>query len=224
MLRSAKRFWILAGLLTANLVVGVLSLYFLRSVNDRYAALFEEGAPVIYNLRTLTREVTAVQRLARRIISPEHEQAWAGLLPQMVTARDQLGTRVRDIGGIPIFVGTPHPTAIETVNREYAALVDEFLQLARDGKLAEATAFNLSTLRPCHDRFQQVLDASADHIETQGRNLRDRYARESRFFGGVSLAFASVPLVAIVAGMLVVTVLIGILLLAVINPRPDRRA
>ncbi len=223
MLRPTSRFWILAGLLAANLVVGVLSLYFIRSVNQRYAALFEHGAPAIYNLRTLTREVTAVQRLARRIITPERETAWTELIPQMTEAAHRLDSRVQDVGGMGIFKDTAHPAAIATLNREYSTHVREFLQLAREGRNAEATAFNLEVLRPCHDRYQLTLDASADHIETEGRNLRDRYAKDSRFFGGISLAFASVPIVAVSVGALVISVLIGVLLLVVINPRPDRR-
>lgn len=223
MLQPARRFWILAALLAANLMVGVLSLYFLRSVNERYAALFEQGAPVIYDLRTMTREVTAVQRLARRIVTPQHEAAWDELLPQMAAARDHLGGRVREFESMAIFKATTHPLAIARINREYAELTERFLQLARANKLAEAYAFNLAELRPCHDRFQQTLDASADYVEEQGRNLRNRYAKESRFFGGVSLAFASVPLVAVVGGVMVMTILIGILFLAIINPRPDRR-
>jgi hypothetical protein len=224
MRRSPLRFWILAALLAANLVVGVLSLYFIRSVNDRYAALFEDGAPAIYNLRTLTREVTGVQRLARRVTSPEHEPEWAELVPLMAEARERLDTRVHDVGTMAVFQDTPHPAAIRAISAEYAAHGQRFLELARAGRLAEAMEFNLAVLRPCHDRFQQTLDAAADHIEEQGRNLRDRYAKDSRFFGVVSLAFASVPIVAVSVGALVMTALLGLLLLVVLNPRPDRRS
>ena len=116
MRRSPLRFWILAALLAANLVVGVLSLYFIRSVNDRYAALFEDGAPAIYNLRTLTREVTGVQRLARRVTSPEHEPEWAELVPLMAEARERLDTRVHDVGTMAVFKDTPHPAAIRAIS------------------------------------------------------------------------------------------------------------
>lgn len=222
MQRSSARFWILAGLLAANLVVGVLSLHFVRSVNHRYAALFEYGAPVIYNLRTYTREVTAVQRLARRIITPAQETAWAELPARMEEAIRGVRARAATFDN-DLLKDTGHPAAIDAISQEFEQHVQSFLVLARDGRLADAEAFNLATLRPCHDRFQQVLDATADHIEVIGRDLRDRYARDSRFFGGVSLAFASVPLLAVVGGMLVMTVLIGVLLLVVINPRPDQR-
>jgi hypothetical protein len=222
MQRPIVRYWILASLLAANLVVGVLSLYFVRSVNQRYADLFEFGAPLIYNLRTYTREVTAVQRLARRIITPAQESAWAELPLQMATASAEVRARAAGFDN-DLLRGTSHPAAIESISHEYEQHVLHFLRLTREGRLQEAEAFNLATLRPCHDQFQQVLDATADHIEMIGRDLRDRYARDSRFFGGVSLAFASVPLLAVVVGMLVMTVLIALLFLVVINPRPDRR-
>lgn len=223
MRRSSTRFWILAALLTANLVVGVLSLYFIRSVNERYAALFEDGVPAIYNLRTLTREITGVQRLARRITSPEREPRWADLVPEMVEACERLDTRVHDVGTISVLQNTDHPAAIRAVSEEYTTRALRFIQLARERRLVEAMEFNLAMLRPSHDRFQHALDAAADHIEEQGRDLRDRYAKDSRFFGGLSLAFASVPIVAVSVGALVMTALLGLLLLVVLNPRPDRR-
>jgi hypothetical protein len=142
----------------------------------------------------------------------------------MAEARERLDTRVHDVGTMAVFQDTPHPAAIRAISAEYAAHGQRFLELARAGRLAEAMEFNLAVLRPCHDRFQQTLDAAADHIEEQGRNLRDRYAKDSRFFGVVSLAFASVPIVAVSVGALVMTALLGLLLLVVLNPRPDRRS
>lgn len=223
MARSSTRFWILAGLLSANLLVGVLSLYFIRSVNQRYAELFASGVPVIYNLRTFTREVNAVQRLARRITSPESEPNPIDLIPQIELARDRIAARARDVAKFPIFNGTTHPAAIVEMDGEYAGHVQHFLGLVRAGRLAEASAYNLDWVRPCHDRYQQALDLAADFVEAQGRNLRARYEKDSRFFGGVSLVFASVPLAVVAVGALVMTVLIGMLLLAIFLPRPDYR-
>src|SRR6478735_12798205 len=85
------RFWLVVGLLIANLAVGILSLFFLRSVNQRYALLFERSIPVVNNLRTLTRELGLVQRLARRVADPSHEPAWKELPGQL----DDNSTRAR---------------------------------------------------------------------------------------------------------------------------------
>jgi hypothetical protein len=222
-LRSSTRFSLIAGLLIANLLVGVVSLYFIRSVNRRYAELFEQGTPVIYNLRMLTREITGVQRLARRLTSPAQETSGTELAPQMVAACGLVEAHVRDIGQMAIFRDSPHPAALADLSREYSVHAREFLQLVNAGNLAEADRFNLVTLRPCHDRFQGVVDASADYVEQQARDLRTRYAKDSRFFGGVSLAFASVPVLAVTGGALVMTVLIGVLFVVIFLPASDRR-
>ena len=70
MLSRRVRFMLVVGLLIANLAVGILSLFFLRSVNQRYALLFERSIPVVNNLRTLTRELGMVQRSGARSGSP----------------------------------------------------------------------------------------------------------------------------------------------------------
>src|SRR5258708_39557279 len=82
------RFVLILALLASNLLVGVLSLLFLRSMEQRYAALFDRSLPLINNLRTLTRELSVVQRLARRISDPKYESAWASLLTLMHHASD----------------------------------------------------------------------------------------------------------------------------------------
>ena len=69
------RFVLILALLASNLLVGVLSLYFLRSMDQRYAALLDRSVPPINNLRTLTRELSIVQRLARRSVDPANETA-----------------------------------------------------------------------------------------------------------------------------------------------------
>ncbi len=222
--RSSVRFWILAGLLAANLVAGVLSLYFIRSVNQRYADLFEHGAPVIYDLRMLTRELTGVQRLARRLTSPEDERDWPALASEMEVAHDRLLARAGEVGAKTIFENTGYPSAMQAISAEYAEKSRQFLRLTRDNRPAEAMHFNLAELRPCHDRFQETLDGAANHIEAGSRDLRDRYRKDSRFFGGISLASASAPLVALSLGLLVMTAMIGLLFLVLVNPRADRRA
>src|SRR3954466_12780949 len=113
------RFWLVVGLLVSNLAVGILSLFFLRSVNQRYALLFERSIPVVNNLRTLTRELGAVQRMARRIVDPDNEPNWKELSPQM----DDFSTKARvhalEISNADLFRETPHSGAIADMSREY---------------------------------------------------------------------------------------------------------
>jgi hypothetical protein len=212
------RFWLVVSLLVSNLAVGILSLYFLRSVNERYAALFERSIPVVNSLRTLTRELSFVQRLARRIIDPDNEPAWKELLPQMEDASRKALVHALDISNAELFRETGHTAAIVAMSREYDARVDEYLALARAGKLAQANQFNNEVLRPTYDNLQLRLDAAADHIEAQGNNLRDRYTQDTRFFGGLLLAFAGWPVLAAALGVFVLTILIVTLLLTIFTP------
>lgn len=69
------RFVLILALPASDLPVGVPSLRFLRSKEQSYAALFDRSVPLTNNLRTLTREPGAVQRLGRRVSGPKNEAA-----------------------------------------------------------------------------------------------------------------------------------------------------
>ncbi len=212
------RFWLVVGLLVSNLAVGILSLFFLRSVNQRYAVLFERSIPVVNNLRTLTRELGLVQRLARRVVDPDNEPKWKDLAPQMDGISNKTRVHALEISNAELFKSTPHAAAISAMSREYDDKVDAFLRLVQAGKLSEANHYNIDTLRPAYDNYQLKLDAAADYVESQGNNLRDRYAQESRFFGGLLLAFAGWPVIAAVIAVFVLALLIITLLVTIFTP------
>lgn len=218
MLSRRVRFWIVVTLLVSNLAVGILSLFFLRSVNQRYALLFERSIPVVNSMRTLTRELGTVQRLARRIVDPKNEPAWKDLSPQMSDTSTKARARALDLSDAELFRDTAHAAAIADTSREYDAQVESFLRLVEQGKLSEANAYNIEVLRPAYDNFQLKLDAAADFVESQGHHLRDRYAEESRFFGGLLLAFAGWPVIAAGLAIIVLSILIITLLLTVFTP------
>src|SRR5205085_11949283 len=95
---------------------------------------------------------------------------------------------------------------------------DQFLVLARAGKFSEANKFNTETLRPLYDAYMLALDAAANFVQRQGSDMRDRYAQDSRWFGGLLLAFAGWPLLAAVVGLLVMAVLTIGLIISIFAP------
>lgn len=218
MLSRRVRFWLVVTLLVSNLAVGILSLFFLRSVNERYALLFERSIPVVNNLRTLTRELSFVQRLARRIVDPENEPAWKDLVPQMGDASVKARAHALDISDAELFRNTPHAAAIAGASRAYDTKVDAYLELVARGRLPDAHKYNVEVLRPDYDNYQLTLDAAADFVESQGNNLRDRYTQDSRFFGGLLLAFAGWPVIAAGLAVLVLALLIITLLVTIFTP------
>lgn len=215
---SRLKFWLMIGLLVSNLAVGLLSLYVLRNVNQRYTHLLDRSVPTLNGLRTLSRELSAVQRLARRIVDPDNERSWADLMPQMEESSNLAQIHARDMARAEAFADTPLRGAIERYARDYDEKVDAFLALARAKKLEDANRYNTDVLRPFHDSYQNALDDAADHVQQQGRDLRDRYAEDSRFFSSLLLAFAGWPLLAGLAAVFVMAVLIVGLLVSVFAP------
>jgi hypothetical protein len=215
---SRLKFWLMIGLLVSNLAVGVLSLYVLRSVNQRYTHLLDRSVPTLNGLRTLTRELSGVQRLARRIVDPDNERAWSDLLPQMDDASNLAQSHARDLARNEAFADSPLRGTLERFSIEYDQKVDAFLGLARAKKFDEANHYNFDVLRPCYDNYQNALDDAAEHVQQQGRDLRDRYAEDSRFFGGLLLAFAGWPLLAGLAAIVIMAVFIVGLLVSVFAP------
>jgi hypothetical protein len=213
------RFVLILALLASNLLVGVLSLLFLRSMEQRYAALFDRSVPLINNLRTLTRELGAVQRLARRISDPKNEAAWAALLPQMAEGSRLARTHAAEITGMGSLKDSPHAAPMTKAGREYAEKVDQFLALAQAERIAEANQFNIAVLRPAYDQYMDALDAAGNHVEREGSDLRARYAADSRLFGGFLLAAAGWPLLGAAVVIIVMALLVVGLFAAVFFPK-----
>lgn len=213
------RFVLILALLASNLLVGVFSLLFLRSMDQRYAALFESSVPLINNLRTLTRELSGVQRLARRISDPKNETAWAALLPQMTEGSRNARAHSLEITGLEAMKDSPHVVAMSRSARDYAEKVDQFIALARAGQIAEANQFNIDVLRPAYDQYMDALDSAGNHVERAGSDLRARYAEDSRLFGGFLLAFAGWPLLAAGVIIVVMALLVFGLFVAVFFPK-----
>lgn len=213
------RFVVFLALLASNLLIGVISLLYLRSMEQRYANLFDRSMPLVNNLRTLTRELGTVQRLARRISDPVNEAKWAQLLPQMDDASNSAKAHAMDISGMDSLKGSPHMAALAKYSRDYDDKVDHFLALAKAGKIPEASRFNIEVLRPAYDQYMDALDAAANFVERQGTDLRARYAEDSRLVGGFLLAFAGWPLLAAGVVILVMSLLVIGLFVAVFFPK-----
>ncbi len=213
------RFLLILALLASNLLVGVLSLVFLRSMDQRYGALLDRSIPPINSLRTLTRELGSVQRLARRIVDPAKETAWNDLVTQMDDLSNTAKAHAREVSAMELFKDTRHVAALRKISTEYDDDADRFLLLVRGGKLADANQFNADVLRPCYDNYQLILDAAADYVQRQGADLRVRYTEDSRMFGGFLMAFAGWPVIAAAALILIMGLLAAGLLLAVFFPR-----
>lgn len=213
------RFVLILALLASNLLVGVLSLLFLRSMEQRYVTLFDRSVSLVNHLRTLTRELGAVQRMARRIADPRNETAWAGLLPQMAEGSRRAFSHGVEITGMGSLTDSPQVAPLTKAGREYAEKVDQFLALARADRIAEANQFNNDVLRPAYDQYMDVLDTTGNYVAREGADLQARYAADSRWFGGFLLAFAGWPLLVAAVIVVAMALLVTGLFTAVFFPK-----
>ena len=214
------RFVLILALLASNLLVGVLSLFFLRSMEERYATLFDRSVPLINNLRTLTRELGGVQRLARRITESQNATAvTAPLLKQLNDASDSAKAHALEISAMESLKDSRHVATMAYFGREYDEKVDQFLALATVNKITEANQFNIDVLRPAYDRYMDAVDDAANYVEREGVDLRARYAADSRLFGGFLLAAAGWPLLAAAGIIVVMALLVMGLFAAVFFPK-----
>ena len=213
------RFILIIALLASNLLVGVASLWFLRSMEQRYTALFERSVPLLNNLRALTRELSTVQRLVRRVSDPRNEPAWASLVPQMVATSDLAKAHATEISAMEALKAVPRGRSLATLSQEYDARVDHFLGLVQAGKLTESNEYNIATLRPYFDEYMDALDDVANQVERDGSDLRESYTRDTRRFSAVLLAFAGWPLLVGALLVLIIGLLVAGLLFSVFFPR-----
>ncbi len=212
------KFWLLIGLLASNLAVGLLSLRFLNTISDRYVGTYDRSVPFLNHLRLLTRELSQVQRLARRVVEPSSEPTWAQLVKQLDDTSNRARLHAGEIGGMELIRSTRFAPLLTQEGRVYDQKVDEFLAAIHERRFDEATRYNNDSLRPEYEEYMRLLDDVGDHVQQQGADIRTRYEQESRLFSGIMLAFAGWPIVVLALTLAFVFLLVLALLIAVFAP------
>jgi hypothetical protein len=220
------KFVLLILLLASNLVVGVLSLFFLRSLNERYASLVDRSVPLLNDLRRLTKEVSMAQRSTlRAIVAPtpgERTEMIARLRKGMADAEISMDEIEHEAD---LIVNTPQLNRLLEMHRQYFDLVHQFLDLISSGNLAGADSFNRTQLRPAYESYMSAVEGAANQVERLGTDLSQRYTAEAKSYRSYLLAFAGWPLVLAVSAVTITLLLLGVLLFAIFTPSlPWRRS
>lgn len=215
---SRVKSWLVIGLLVSNLTVGLLSLFYLNSINDRYSSLLDTHVPLINRLRTLTRELGLVQRYARRITDESDPARRSALADEMDAASNNARAHAEQLARQEIFRDGARAGRFGTFSQDYDDKANHYLALVRDGKLAEAARFNSEVMRATYDDYQAALDVAANRVLQQGLDEKARYEQESRWFSRLLLAFAGWPVLA--ALLLIVPLVIVFVVLAVAIAAP----
>ncbi|MBI3885223.1 MAG: MCP four helix bundle domain-containing protein [Opitutae bacterium] len=197
MLLHRLKFLLIVALLVSNLLAGILGIYYLQTLNRRYAALLESRVPLLDHLRTLTRELGAVQRLALRVTGPVRDPHWPELVRLLDETSNNAKTHATEIALMESVRETRSRSALLTESLDYDEKADAFLALVRRQDTGPARDFLASTLRPAYRRYMLVLDAVAARTQNEGNDLSADYTEDSEHFGNLLLLVTGWPLLLI---------------------------
>lgn len=212
MLLNRLKFLLIVGLLASNLLAGVLGIYYLQSLNSRYAALLESQVPLIDNLRTLTRELGAVQRLARRVTDPGREPRWSDLVRLLDETSNNARSHAADISLMQSIKETESSADLLSESIEYDDKADAFLVLVRRQETGLARSYLTTTLRPAYRKYMQALDTVAARTQNEGADLSADYTEDSKQFSNLLLLVTGWPLLLIGVFLFIAVVLTAILI------------
>ncbi len=217
-------FSLLVLLLVSNLTVGVLSLFFLRSINDRYAALIDKSVPLLNDLRGLTKNISMAQRSTLRAIVAPTPGERTEMLERLRKGIADAEINIDEIQNeADLIENTAQLKTLLAMHRQYIGQVRQFLDLIAGGNLAAADSFNRASLRPTYESYISAVEGAANQVEHLGADLSHRYSADAKYYGNYLMAFAGWPLLAIGVGGTVTLLLLGILLFAIFTPPPPWR-
>jgi len=210
----------LIALLASNLAIGILSFNFIRQLDDRYGQLLNDSLPLLNQVRSLSWEVTQVQRTISRY--PQYDEVGRkDLMARRAWSTVRASELLNQIRNRDLPAGLQEPLA--ELEADQAAIMAASIRwegFIRSGDLLAAQATNLSAVQPAYEAHTKVLEDLATRIENNGTQLNDVYSADASRSGIIVLAMAAWPLI---AGALALALgLIGIYLLIPLVLRVER--
>ncbi len=186
----------LVALLASNLVIGVLSFSFIQQLDNRYGQLLNNSLPLLNQVRTLSWEVTQVQRSINRY--PQFDEAGR---KDLMARRARSSVRASELLNLILNRDLPAPLrepleALEADQAEIMAASARWEGFIRSGDLLAAQATNLSAVQPAYEAHAKVLEDLAGRIEKNGTAMNDAYSADASRSGIIVLAIAAWPFMA----------------------------
>ena len=201
----------LVALLFSNLVLGILSFVFIRDIDQRYGQLLDRSLPLLNEVRSLSWEITLVQRSINRY--PQYDAA--GRIALLATRQKamvhatELLTSLRSRDQANHLVDPLQRLVNEQLKIMSAS--EQWFSRIQAGNLAMAQQINVTAVQPAYERHARIIEEVAMLIEKNGTDMNNAFSADAQRSGAIVLAIATWPLT---AGLLAVVVgLISILLL-----------
>lgn len=210
----------LVALLVSNLVLGLLSFVFIRDIDQRYGQLLDRSLPVLNEVRSLSWEVTQVQRSINRF--PQYDTPGRTiLLAHREMAMARASELLNSIKGRELANQFVDP--LQRLNDAQAEIMSasaQWFETIQAGDLATAQQINRTQVQPAYERHARILEQLAVLIEKNGTETNIAVSADAVRSGAIVLAIATWPLA---AGLLALALgLVGVFLLMPLVRRFER--
>jgi hypothetical protein len=210
---------LVAVLVVSNLLTGLLSVYVLRKVDERYSHLITQSAPVMNDLQTLTATATwAMRRTDPFFFGPQPEKIAAATKSAQGAIDDDKNLRSALMKKEWIPSTESKREEVASAGQEFTVLAGKVVSLFSSRRDAEAVRVRESELRPAFERYQAVTTQVADVLLDETKRLSEDYSSETRFSSRLMLSIASWP-VLLGAALLLATLVFVVSLLILFRVR-----
>ena len=210
----------LVVLLASNLVLGVVSFAFIQQIDQRYGQLLDNSLPLLNQVRSLSWEVTQIQRSINRygqydaagraelLARREHATVRASELLDLIRNRDLPGALREPLA------------RVEAAQAELTTASTNWEQAIGNGDVALGQSINVTTVQPAYEVHAKELEELATLIEKNGSDMNQLYSADASRSRSIVLAMATWPFM---AGFIVLILgVIGIYLLMPLVRRVER--
>lgn len=210
---------LVAVLVVSNLLTGLLSVYVLRKVDERYSHLITQSAPVLNDLQTLTASATwAMRRTDPFFFGPQPEKIAAATKSAQGAIDDDKNLRSALMKKEWIPSTESKREEVASAGQEFTVLAGKVVSLYSSRREAEAVRVRESELRPAFERYQAVTTQVADVLLDETTRLSEDFSSETRFSSRLMLSIASWP-VLLGAALLLATLVFVVSLLILFRVR-----
>lgn len=202
-------------LVVSNILIGILSVYLLRSVDRRYSELVGRTVPALNDLRELmTRTVEAMRSTnpmnfrapngrTDEALRNVHRKLDSARTFQTITLKDDQLSADKALGRSILETGT-----------EFEQAGAAILRLYDEGRIGEVAPIRDEKFLPAFDRYVAAIGAAADAIEATSLAASQEYSTKTSRLSTVVMGVASWPVVIVVVLLVLTAVFVLAMMIA----------
>jgi hypothetical protein len=205
---------LVAILVLSNVSVGIVGVYLLKVVDDRYTRLIERSVPLLNDLQTETAKLVEAMRSTNPVLHEVPEGRMASVTRGKAAFAADVALRAKILSVDWSSMQSELRDSLVSAGSEFTHVGYEVLALYAADQPAAAARLRETMLRPAFDRYMRATTKAADVVEYHSRRESDGFTEKTSSFVRALLGFAGWPVFLVVAGVLFSTSFAAVLLVA----------